>query len=164
MHGSRTGRIAMAVLLAAFAACSDDTTDPNSITGFSAALNGASVKPTATSSGATASATLTYTGTTITYSITYSGLTDSPNSAHIHLGGPTQSGGVALNLCGAGTAPACPSTTSGTITGTADNTYVVAPATMTSVVSAMRGFGAYINIHTDAFGGGEIRGNIVGVP
>lgn len=164
MHGSRTGRIAMAVLLAAFAACSDDTTDPASITDFSATLNGASVKPNATTSTATASATFSYSGGNIVYDIDYTGLSVAPTAAHIHVGGPTSgTGAVQLNLCGAGAAPACPGTTAGSISGTATPAYLAAGVTMDQVVSNMRGFNAYVNIHITA-GAVEIRGNIVGVP
>lgn len=161
MHGSRNGRIAMAVLFAATAACSDNTTDPP--TSFTATLNGASEKPTAVNTPATGTAMFAISGSSLTYSVTYSNLTVAPSASHIHTGTPSQSGGVQLNLCGAGAAPACPTTTSGTISGTADATYLATGATMDGVVTAMRSFGAYVNVHTPGpNAAGEIRGNIVG--
>lgn len=168
MHGSRTGRIAMAVLLAAFAACSDDTTDPASFNAFYATINGASVKPTAVVTPGTGSATFTHSGGNITFSVTYSGLRGTVTSSHIHVGGPTQGGGaVQLNLCGAGAnfPTTCPATrSSGTFTGTAGAAHLVGGVSMETVLSNMRGYNAYINLHTDTVAAGEVRGNVAITP
>jgi CHRD domain-containing protein len=169
MHGSRIGFIATAVLFATMAACSGSTTDPASFNSFNALLRGALEKPDAVTTPGTGSATFTRSGSTITFTVTYSGLRGNALNSHIHIGTPTQAGTVYLNLCTAATtdaAPACPANKSGSFTGTADATYLAAITglTMDSVVYLMRQRNAYINVHTDTVGGGEIRGNILAQP
>ena len=82
--------------------------------------------------------------------------------AHIHLGRPATNGGVAAFLCG-GDTPACPQ--SGTVEGTitADDVADLAakgsrPASSAELVRAIRRNATYVNVHTEAFPGGEIRG------
>jgi hypothetical protein len=81
---------------------------------------------------------------TLTYNITYSGLSGPALAAHIH--GPAEPGanaGVAIPFA----SPASP------ITGT---------ATLTDAQAADLAAGKYyVNVHTDANKGGEIRGQIV---
>lgn len=166
MHASRIGFLGTVVLFAAIAACSDDVTDPASLNSFNALLNGAVVRPTAINTPATGSATFSHSGGNVTYNVSYSGLKGILTAAHIHIGTPTASGGVVLNLCSAGAAPACPaSSRTGSFSGTANQTYVAGGLTMDSVLTLMRQRNAYINLHTDTAGGGtpsgEIRGNIV---
>jgi len=167
MQGSRTGRVAVAMLFAAIAACSDDVSNPASVTNFRGTLNGASEKPTAVITNASGTATFALSGGNITFTVNYSGLSGAPSASHIHVGAPNQSGAVQLNLCGTGaTFPvACPTVATGSFTGTAAAAHLVGTGvTMETVLSNMRGFNAYVNVHTAANGGGEIRGNIVGVP
>ncbi len=66
-------------------------------------------------------------------------------AAHIHLGGVGQNGGVTLNLAPTGSS----FTTSYDITGNAD------------IVGALRGGGAYVNVHTSAYPAGEVRGQVL---
>jgi hypothetical protein len=172
MHGSRIGFIATAVLFGTMAACSDNTTDPASINSFNALMNGALVRPTAVSTPGTGSATFTHSGGNITFTVNYSGLRGTPSQAHIHSGTPTQgtnsppgAGGIVLNLCG-GTASfpvPCPTVKSGSFTGTAATAHLNG-VTMDSLLYLMRQRNAYINLHTDTVGGGEIRGNLLGAP
>jgi hypothetical protein len=90
--------------------------------------------------------------------------------AHIHLGARATNGGIIAFLCSnlgngpAGT-PACPA--EGTVTGTITPAQVVgpanqgiAPAEFAELVRALRAGAAYANVHTQAFMGGEIRGQI----
>jgi hypothetical protein len=86
--------------------------------------------------------------------------------AHIHFGEPGVSGGIAAFLCGGGNKGACPAT-SGEVTGSVQAGDIIGPASqglasgdMASLVRAIRKGAAYVNVHTNAFPGGEIRGQI----
>lgn len=86
--------------------------------------------------------------------------------AHIHFGRPSTNGGVIAFLCGGGTAPACPA--SGTVTGVIAADDVVgpgdqgiAPGEFTELVKAIRRNAAYVNVHTDGFPDGEVRGHVI---
>jgi hypothetical protein len=101
----------------------------------------------------------------ITYRLTYSGLT-AVSAAHIHLGQRATTGGVSAFLCGGGGQAPCP-TSAGTVTGTIRPANVIGPAAQgiaagewNELVAAMRAGYTYANVHTAAFGGGEIRGQI----
>ena len=153
MRSARSGGILAAAMVLALVACSDDTLGV--ATSFTADLVGSREVPPTTST-ATGSASCSISGTTISCTVTFAGLTGNPTASHIHLGNAGANGAVRVNLCGAGTAPACPAATSGTITSGAQS--VLAGATFDQVVAAMRTYGAYVNIHTAANTGGEIRG------
>jgi hypothetical protein len=104
---------------------------------------------------------------TLHYRLAYSGLEGgSALFAHIHLGQRSVNGGVVAFLCGGGDKPACPATT-GTVTGTIDPADVIgpvsqgiAPGEFAELVRAMRAGVTYANVHSTAFPGGEIRGQI----
>lgn len=85
--------------------------------------------------------------------------------AHIHLGKPATNGGVVAFLCGGGGKPACPA--SGTVTGeiTADDVIGpeaqgIAPGEFDELVRAMKRNATYVNVHTETYPTGEIRGNV----
>jgi len=76
-------------------------------------------------------------------------------------------GGVMIFLCGGGNQPACPATTSGTITGTITAANVtgpsgqgITPGDLDSALEKVRNDLSYANMHTTMFPGGEIRGNV----
>jgi hypothetical protein len=105
----------------------------------------------------------------ITYTLTYEGL-EGGNTlfAHIHLGERHTNGGVMVFLCGGGTKPTpCPNS-GGEVTGSITPADVVAIATQQvpagafdEVLAALRTPGlAYVNVHTTASPGGEIRGQV----
>jgi CHRD domain len=110
---------------------------------------------------------------TIDYTLSYSGLEGgNVRFAHIHVGQRTANGDVVVFLCGGGGKPPCPpsGSVSGTIT-TAD----IQPADATpqgvdgptpeefdDLLRAIRKGVTYANVHTDRYGGGEIRGQIRG--
>ncbi len=104
----------------------------------------------------------------ITYELTYSGLSAPAAASHIHFGNRFTSGGVVVNLCGAGGKPACPAgntTTQATVTGTIVAADVGAlqgiPAGgFDQLVKAIRAGVTYANVHTSTFPGGEIRAQI----
>jgi hypothetical protein len=137
----------------------DDPTEP--ATSFTATLTGAQEVPAVTTT-ASGSATCSGDGTGFSCTVTYAGLSGAPTSAHIHVGnaGTAATGNIRINLCGAGTAPACPTTASGTITSGAQ---LPTSGTYAALLTSMQGFGAYVNVHTATNAGGEIRGQIFGV-
>ena len=109
--------IAMANLLAVAPAYSDER--------FSASLAGENEVPPINSAG-TADFQMDI-GNTITFSINFSGLSSNLFVAHIHFAPTKVAGGVMIFLCGGGGQPACPSATSGTITGTITAANVTGP-------------------------------------
>ncbi len=83
----------------------------------------------------------------LTYTVTYSGLTGNPTMGHIHGSSPRGvNSGVIHHFMG------IPQATSGTITGS----YDVAPDKEEDLLNGL----FYFNIHTAAYPGGEIRGQI----
>lgn len=82
-------------------------------------------------------------GAKLTWKLTFSHLSGAATGAHIHLGKPGVAGAVIVPICGP-----CKSgqTGSGTIPKT--------------VVAALEGGKAYVNVHTAKNAGGEIRGQV----
>ena len=86
--------------------------------------------------------------------------------AHIHFAQRAVNGGVSAFLCGGGDKPPCPPT-SGTVEGTIDPADVIGPASQgiapgefDELVRAIEAGATYANVHTQAWPGGEIRGQI----
>jgi CHRD domain len=105
----------------------------------------------------------------ITFELTYQNLTGNPLFAHVHIGQKGVAGGVSFFLCGGGTKPACPASTSGTVSGTVVAADVLGPTAqgfnpgdLGAVLAAIRAHVAYANIHTPKFPAGEIRGQLRG--
>jgi hypothetical protein len=105
-----------------------------------------------------------------TFRLSYDDLSSHVQQAHIHFGQKSVNGGIAVFLCSnlgngpAGTA-ACPD--SGEVTGTITAAQVVGPegqgisaGEFDEVLDAIRAGVAYVNVHTDNFTGGEIRGQL----
>ncbi|MBI4541226.1 MAG: CHRD domain-containing protein [Gemmatimonadetes bacterium] len=125
---------------------------------FNATLSGANEVPAVTTS-ATGTARLSLVGPTLLYRIDVASITG-VTASHIH--GPAPAGvntGVRVNLCGAGSAPAC---ATGTVTGVLVTGTVtsVSGISFDSVLVLMRSGNAYVNVHTSANPGGEIRGQV----
>jgi hypothetical protein len=114
---------------------------------------------------------------TITYELSYDGIATTPLQAHIHFGQFSVNGGVSVFLCAnvpvpAGpTPPACPASPGGTVTGTLTPENVIgpnnpptvqgiAPGEFDELVAAIRKGVTYVNVHSSAFPGGEIRGQL----
>jgi CHRD domain len=126
------------------------------------------VPPTASPATATLRATLDERAQTITFTLDFRNLTLAPAAAHIHFGPPAVNGGVMVFFCGGGGKPACPTTTSGTVTGTIAAADVVGPAAQgiavgdfASVVRAIRTGNSYANMHNERFPAGELRGRVI---
>jgi hypothetical protein len=148
------GLLAAIVVTASAVACdSDDPTAPKPPT-FVATLNGASEVP-AKAVGGTGTATIVKEGSTYTYTITFTGMTGALTGAHIH--GPASSTANASVIVPFSTTGA--TATSGTLTGTFTSTNNVAISN-DSLDVLMRTGNAYVNLHTSANGGGEIRGQL----
>jgi CHRD domain len=104
----------------------------------------------------------------VSYKMNYEGL-EGGNTlfAHIHLGQSSVNGGVMTFLCGGGTKPTpCPNV-SGTVEGTiaATDIQVIVPQQIPAggfdeFLRALRNGTAYVNVHTQASPGGELRGQI----
>ncbi len=132
--------------------------DPG-IENFTAPLNEANVVG-GTGSAATGTASFSVVGQTLLYNIDITGITD-VSSTHIH--GPAAvgvNGGVIQGLCNSDDGPVCR-------TGAFTGVLVAGAATRAripfdSLVVLMRNGNAYVNVHTTAFPGGEIRGQIAG--
>jgi hypothetical protein len=133
---------------------------------FSASLSGANEVPPINSAG-TADFDMTIQPGAITFSLTFSDLSSPLAVAHLHFAPSKVAGGVMIFLCGGGNQPACPSATSGTITGTITAANVTGPTTqgiaagdLDSALEAVRAGLSYANMHTANFPGGEIRGPV----
>jgi hypothetical protein len=115
------------------------------------------VPATTSNGGGRFTATISDDGTEITYEVSYQNLTGPVTAAHIHFGPPGVAGPIIIPLA-IGSSPF-----SGTFNGTdfvapADPT---APQTWPAVLNAIRAGVTYANVHTDAFPGGEIRGQLL---
>ena len=158
-------RFALTALLAfstlASVACDDEDEDPNGppdTNTFTANLTGAAeIPPVTTTATATATFTSSTVGatTTITYTVTVTGLSGPVTAAHIH--GPANASAsadpiVTLTITGTGT--------SGTLIAGAFTATGHATINMAQLLTHMLAGNTYINIHTAARPGGEIRGQI----
>ncbi len=103
----------------------------------------------------------------ITYTLTYSNIAGgSVLASHIHFGQWWASAGVIAFLCGGGGKPSCP-TPSGTVTGTIVAADIIGPTeqgiaagALADGLRAIRSGVTYVNIHSETYPGGEIRGQI----
>ena len=108
--------------------------------------NAAEVPPTTGSGSGTAQVTLDTATKEITYKVTYSGLSGPAAAAHIHCGAAAgANSGVAVAL---GTGP----TAASPMTGTGDMT--------DAQLADLKAGKCYVNVHTDANKGGEVRGQL----
>ncbi len=139
------------VLLASLLALSACNTSPmaSNVSTLNARLSGANEVPASNSNGSgTLSANLDKTTRVLSWTVTYSGLSGPATAGHFH--GPAATGqnaGVALPFTGSLESP---------IRGTATLT----PAQMDAVMNG----NWYVNLHTAANPGGEIRGQVALYP
>jgi CHRD domain len=107
---------------------------------------------------------------TIDYELSYSGFETPVLQAHIHLGARAFNGGISVFLCSnVGSpveTPACP-TPEGTVSGTLEPADVIGPAGQgiaagewDELIDAIRAGATYVNVHSQARPGGEIRAQL----
>lgn len=107
----------------------------------------------------------------IEWTLSYRDIPTPVQQAHIHFGQRAMSGGISIFLCtnlpnapvGTTTA-ACPAT-GGTVGGVITAADVIgptgqgiAPGELAEIIAAIRAGYAYVNVHSTAFTGGELRG------
>jgi hypothetical protein len=121
---------------------------------FTGSLNASAEVPSVNELG-TGSTTVVIdpTGTSIWYSVTYANLTGPVVAAHIHIGNTSVSGPVSLPLA------IGPSPMTGILT-VADFKATAAALTFDDALSAIRTGNAYVNLHTAAHPGGEVRAQL----
>ena len=125
-----------------FISCDDDENGP-SITTFNATLNGANEVP-ANSSAATGKATLSFDNTTKIITITVTHTLASPVAGHIHMGASGTNGGVIFPF-----------------SNFASPISYTSVALTTAQEADLKANLYYVNLHTAAFAGGEIRGQLI---
>ena len=119
-------------------------------TRFTVSLSGASERPNPVNTTADGFGTLEVSGDTLTFDISYRGLSGAATMAHIHgPGSSSQAVGVLVDL---GPFAVGGLAASGSIQGSV----ALTPA----VKAALLGGRTYVNIHTGANGGGEVRGQV----
>ena len=131
-----------------FAACNTTPALPT----YKASLNGANEKPTAVTTTGTGTASATLDGATLSVKIDYSGLSGTPTLAHIH--GPADETATAGVIC---------NFTDKIVAGTAAGTGTVSATCQISATFTVADLDAgkmYVNLHTTANGGGEVRGQL----
>ena len=138
--------------------------------GFSAKLKGASEVP-AVSTVARGRFEADIRGEEIHYTLSYDGVEGGPVLfAHIHFAQEDVNGAFVVFLCGGPVKPACPQ--SGEVSGVITAADVldasgppnqgIRPGEIAELIAAMRRGLTYVNVHSQTFGQGEIRGQIGG--
>ena len=125
---------------------------------FRAALSGSEeVPPVSTTATGLATVTLNGEQTELALTLEFSGLGSAPTAAHIHVGAPGANGPIVFTLA---TAPLS-SPVSGTLTAAR---LEPRPAqginSFEDAVNAILSGNAYVNVHSEANPGGEIRGQL----
>jgi hypothetical protein len=119
---------------------------------FTATLSGAQeVPPVPTAGTGTAIVQLNEAETMITVDVSFSNLSSNANGAHIHDAPPGVNGPIIFGLTGV------PAATSGTVP---QQSFSITAAQ----VAALRAGNYYVNVHSDLYPGGEIRGQLGPAP
>lgn len=137
--------LSIVFLLSGTASCDDDdpTPTPNPNITFKATLNGTSEVPS-NASTATGNATLVFNNTTKIFTITVTHNVAGANGGHIHLGAIGVNGGVVFPFTNL----------------TSPITYTSAALTAAQEADLKANL-HYVNIHSPAYPGGEIRGQLI---
>ncbi|MGQ0704486.1 MAG: CHRD domain-containing protein [Gemmatimonadales bacterium] len=161
MRRIENGAAAIVLAVALGVGCNGDANGPDFETEFEASLTGAAERPNPVTTTAMGTATVTIDddAQTISFTINVTGLV-SPTVAHIHVGSTTEAGPPVVTLYSPAQPPVGPFTGQ-LATGTRLATDVTGGETFGSLVAKIRAGNAYINVHTVANAGGEIRGQLV---
>ncbi len=164
--GNRFARMALvtvALLVSSSGLLSQDEVSRRAA--FGARLSGFREVPSVSTTGNGIFGARLETNNTISYKLQFSNLEGQPQVAHIHFGQPGVEGGVIATLCGGDGKPGC--TSDQEITGTITAADIVGPAAQgiapgefEEVLRAIRRGVTYVNVHSDKFPDGEIRGQI----
>ncbi len=120
-----------------------------------ASLSGAQeVPPVTTDASGSATVTISSDGSSISYRVSYQGLSGAASASHIHFGARGENGPVILPL------DVGPSPFSGTLTQADLQRAPNGPQSFAAAVTEIRQGDMYVNIHTAANPGGEIRGQL----
>lgn len=126
---------------------------------FQAELRGSSEVPAVSTTASGVASLSVESGTMVDSQIVTFGLNNAA-AAHIHIGDAGENGPVVAFLFG----PADPAVTKDGILSTMSNTTATLTAgTLSDLIDVMSGGFAYVNVHTTANPGGEIRGQITGL-
>ena len=141
-------------------ACSDDNngvTLPEGIEIYTATLNGANEAPTPVTTTATGHAIVTIQGSMVTWKVDVDTPIDSLIAGHIHRhAADSVAGNVRVDFSvGQHVWPSGPG-----VTGTVAQGDTVLTAPGDSMLAIIRDGRSYVNLHTKAHGGGEIRGTL----
>jgi hypothetical protein len=134
------------------------------------------VTPKLTTAAGEFTASIDPSGTSVSFTLSFTDLSTPTLFSHIHFGQPGVNGGVMVFLCNNspnGPQPrACPSpggTVSGTFTAedvvgpglnAGANDQGIEPGSLDNVIEAIRSGNTYVNIHSQRWPGGELRGRI----
>lgn len=131
-----------------FASCEKDSDTPDDTIDFAAVVGGGQETPPVSTAG-NGTLTATYNATTnlLSYTLTWTSLTGPPTAMHFHKAPVGVAGGVVNGIDGFS------ATAAGTLTATAT-------IDETEEMDLMEGK-FYVNIHTDLYPGGEIRGQLI---
>ena len=133
---------AISIFVLAITSCSKNDDGP-SVTTFNATLNGANEVP-ANNSAATGTAVLSFNNTTKILSVTVTHNLASPAAGHIHMGASGTNGGVIFPFS--------------SLTSPIAYTSI---ALTTAQEADLKANLYYVNLHSAAFTGGEIRGQLI---
>ena len=160
------------LLVATFASCDDDNpTEPNTITYRATLTPGAEVNANGSSANVQSTATGTWEGVlnrssnTMTYTLSYQGLGTTSRFGHIHApAATTTTAGVVVDFTNATFGTMVVGATSGTASGTinfANNVTIQGNSVPGDSLRKLMDSGlTYVNVHSQTYGGGEIRGQI----
>jgi hypothetical protein len=109
---------------------------------------------------------------TISYTLRYEGFLNTVTQSHFHFGQHHTSGGISVFICtnlgNSPGSPGCPAA-SAEISGVATAANVIgptgqgiAPGEFAELLAAIRAGSVYVNIHSNIFPAGEIRGQVIG--
>lgn len=137
--------------------CGSDSSLTAGVATYAAPLSGAREVP-AVQTAATGSATFLRTGSSVTYTVSASGFTTPLTVGHVHIGAAGVIGSVIVPFTILGQ--------SGTVaSGSIDLSRAITQGNITISGDSLRALfdngNAYVNLHSAAFPGGEIRGQIV---
>jgi hypothetical protein len=152
---------------AALANCSDDDTvvTPAPLVKFRATLAGSEeVPPVTTTATGSSEFTLSRTNDTLFVNVTVNGLSNI-RFGHFHTGARGANGAVVAFLVDAPTLVGAQNGRIGKQFITAANLVgTLAGQPLSALIDQMRAGGIYVNLHTDANAGGEVRGQVALVP